>query len=580
MSEAEANFAGKYRMIAELGRGGMAEVNLAIAAGPAGFNKLVVIKQLRQNLADDGEFLTMFLDEARLAARLNHPNVVHTYEVVAEQGQYFIAMEYLDGQPLQRVIREFGKSGGMPIEMSLRIICDALAGLHYAQELADYDGQPLGVVHRDISPHNIFVTYEGQTKVVDFGIAKAMNSSSETRSGVIKGKISYMSPEQSRSEPLDRRSDLFAVGIILWEAITGQRLWKGLADVTVLQRLMVNQPVPSPLEVKPDADPALVAIAMKALAPLPADRYDTAADMQNDLENALIEMKKRVTGRDVGRALGEKFSAERAEIRTIIDAQIKVQPTVTGEHSRIARLPSMSQTQSQTSQNTPVSQQTPADRVSHPGQSSLRSSLSLLTPAETSEVPVQPSSGRVTPGRLVALVLGAAVIGATSWMAFGHSSAQNAPIANPAPTGKIVLNLRASPPEAKLFLDDTPLPNNPYAGSRVRDTAPHTLRIEAPGRLTKSRSLSFDNDVSIDLELEKSTADAPTADSARVEPAASADHSDRRRPGGRPADPVRPSGGPATKGNDAPAQTATAAPPPTTKKPANVVLDTTTNPWL
>ncbi|MCU0657576.1 MAG: serine/threonine protein kinase, partial [Polyangiaceae bacterium] len=165
----------------------MAEVNLAVASGPAGFNKLVVIKQLRQNLSDDPDFLNMFLDEARLAARLNHPNVVHTYEVVSDRQQNFIAMEYLDGQPLNRIVRDFSKAGGLPLEISLRIISDALGGLHYAHELADYDGTLLNVVHRDVSPHNIFVTYEGQTKVVDFGIAKALNSSSETRSGVIKG---------------------------------------------------------------------------------------------------------------------------------------------------------------------------------------------------------------------------------------------------------------------------------------------------------------------------------------------------------------------------------------------------------
>src|SRR4051812_12396895 len=151
-----ANSLGKYRLIAELGHGGMAEVFLAVVRGPAGFNKLVVIKQIRPQLAEDPEFLGMFLDEARLAARLSHPNVVQTNEVGQEGSRYFIAMEYLEGQPLNRVVHRLGRSGGLPLAMHLKVISDTLAGLHHAHELADYDGTALNVVHRDVTPHNIF----------------------------------------------------------------------------------------------------------------------------------------------------------------------------------------------------------------------------------------------------------------------------------------------------------------------------------------------------------------------------------------------------------------------------------------
>ncbi|MEO6574831.1 MAG: serine/threonine-protein kinase, partial [Polyangiaceae bacterium] len=169
LESASAASFGKYNLFASLGRGGMADVFLSVARGPMGFNKLAVVKRLRAALADDPQFREMFLDEARLAARLNHPNVVHTYEVGDQDGVYFIAMEYLEGQPLNKVIREAVKRNEVFDQcFCARVISDALAGLNHAHELADYDGRPLNIIHRDISPHNIFVTYAGQVKVVDF----------------------------------------------------------------------------------------------------------------------------------------------------------------------------------------------------------------------------------------------------------------------------------------------------------------------------------------------------------------------------------------------------------------------------
>src|SRR5689334_22978828 len=275
---AGANSLGKYRLIAELGHGGMAEVYLAVVRGPAGFNKLVVVKQIRPQLAEDPEFLTMFLDEARLAARLNHPNVVQTNEVGQEGRRYFIAMEYLEGQPLNRIVNRTAKEGLLTPALYVRILIDALNGLHYAHELADFDGTPLMVVHRDMTPHNVFVTYSGQVKVVDFGIAKALGSSSETRTGVLKGKVAYMAPEQAMGEKVDRRADLFSVGVMLWEAATGKRLWKGVPDITILQRLLSGE-VPSPRSIKPEVPEKLEAIIMKALSHQRDDRYENAGDL-------------------------------------------------------------------------------------------------------------------------------------------------------------------------------------------------------------------------------------------------------------------------------------------------------------
>ena len=205
----------------------MAVVHLAVMHAQAGFNKLLVIKQIHERFTVDPEVLGMFLDEARLAARLSHPNVVQTNEVGQDGERHFLTMEYLDGQPLNRVLWRMKDRGGLPLGLHLRVLADVLAGLHYAHELVDYDGSPLGVVHRDVTPHNVFVTYDGAVKVVDFGIAKARDALTHTKVGIIKGKIAYMAPEQARGETVDRRADVFAVGVMLWEAVTGTRPWKG-----------------------------------------------------------------------------------------------------------------------------------------------------------------------------------------------------------------------------------------------------------------------------------------------------------------------------------------------------------------
>ena len=318
---------GKYRLVAELGQGGMAQVFLALASGPVGFNKLVVLKLIREQFAEDPEFLTMFLDEARLAARLNHPNVVQTNEVGQESGRYFICMEYLEGQPLNRVLARLGaarterpEADRLTLGMQLRIVIDALAGLQSAHELTDFDGTPLSVVHRDVSPHNLFVTYAGGVKVVDFGIAKALSSSSETRTGVLKGKIGYMAPEQSRGEIVDRRADVFSMGMILWEMIVGRRMWKGLPDVAILQRVMTGD-IPSPRAEAPWLSPRLEAVCMAALAFDRNQRFATAAAFAAALESVLDEVD-RGSPRDAGRLVERAFDAERVRIRTIVESQI------------------------------------------------------------------------------------------------------------------------------------------------------------------------------------------------------------------------------------------------------------------
>ena len=306
---------GKYQLFASLGRGGMADVFLAVARGQMGFNKLAVIKRLRQALAEESAFRTMFLDEARLAARLSHPNIVHTYEVGEQNGVYFIAMEYLEGQSLNKVLKEaLRRKDVVEPEVGARIIADALGGLAYAHALGDYDGRPLGIIHRDISPHNIFVTYDGHTKLVDFGIAKAALSSTETEVGVLKGKVAYMSPEQAMGGRIDQRADLFAMGIVLWELLARQRLMTGESAANTLHKLM-NEPIPRLSKALPNVDPVLEAIVMRSLEKDPQYRFQSAGEMRDALEDWLRANPRQTRQEDVSRKMLALFGTVREEVQ-------------------------------------------------------------------------------------------------------------------------------------------------------------------------------------------------------------------------------------------------------------------------
>ncbi|MFT3768879.1 MAG: protein kinase [Minicystis sp.] len=485
---------GKYQLIAELGHGGMAQVFLARASGPAGFNKLVVIKQIRPQFAEDPDFLTMFLDEARLAARLNHPNVVQTNEVGADDGRYFICMEYLEGQPLNRVLTRLGNGskaegdGKLTLQMQLLILADTLAGLHHAHELCDFDGTPLAVVHRDMSPHNVFVTYAGQVKIVDFGIAKALSSSSETRTGVLKGKIGYMAPEQAMGEKVDRRADIFSCGMILWEMLTGRRMFKGVPDVAALQRI-VSGDIPSPRTVVPEVPARLEEITMKALAQNREQRYATAADMAADLEAAIADLGGRGSLRDVGRMIDKTFEADRTKIkqlveahhagaRTLDEATSDGRPSGIGTGSgRRPRLPVIESPPTETLSTRREVPETSAATVAEPstGTGVNRPSPSSLT-ANTAEVGAPPPNR----GRVAIMAAGAIAVGAALAAAFFLT--QGSPQPKPAaastasaePAASVrTLRIESAPPGATVtdgvtVLGKTPLdvPLDPAAGTR------------------------------------------------------------------------------------------------------------------
>lgn len=302
---------GKYRLIERIGKGGMAEVFLATQIGDlAGFQKQVALKTMSENLSDHEELVIMFLDEARIAAQLNHPNIVHVYDLGRVDDTLYIAMEYVEGKDLRRICEEgVEQDNFLPMEYAVRIIADAAAGLHYAHEVTDSQGQPRNIVHRDVTPQNILVSVDGQVKVADFGVAKAEDRLGHTRVGQRKGKLSYMSPEQLEADSVDARSDVYALGILLYEVTVQSRLFRGRSDFETMS-LIANSIVTPPSEVRPDFPPELEAIILKALQKELDDRYQSAQDLQTALEDWLHKQDRRVGGTELAAYMRELFPPE------------------------------------------------------------------------------------------------------------------------------------------------------------------------------------------------------------------------------------------------------------------------------
>jgi len=290
MTEFSPRQIGKYELVSRLSSGGMGEIYLARQYGIEGFSKLVAVKTLQPHLADDQEFITMFLDEARLAARLIHGNIAEIYDLVFNDGDYYIVMEYVQGEDLETILNTCTeKNQEFPNQLAVRIIEQICEGLQYAHTKTDVDGNPLKVVHRDISPPNIMVTYNGTVKIIDFGIAKAITNRQTTRTNVIKGKHSYMSPEQCSGQEIDSRSDIFSLGIVFWELVTGRRLYNYSTEIQT-QREIAQGVVTHPSSVDKKISDSLEEIVLKALRKSPQLRYQTAYELQSELE-AYLELR-------------------------------------------------------------------------------------------------------------------------------------------------------------------------------------------------------------------------------------------------------------------------------------------------
>ena len=308
---------GKYEILTRLSMGGMAELFLAFTSGPGGFRKFVAVKQILPDIKKDEQFVKMFLDEARITAAFSHANIGQVFDLGEEGGELYLAMEFLPGQNLEQVVKASTRQGyTLPMGFIGRIIRDACLGLHYAHHFTDPSGRPAVVVHRDVSPKNVMITYDGVVKVIDFGIAKARGRLGRTQVGMVKGTSGYMSPEQVRGASLDGRSDLFSVGVMLHELLCGQRLFNGPHEAAVMLQI-VEGDIPAPRGINPDVPEALEAVALRALARDASQRFTSGREMARAIEAALGPELFDEDG--VTAVMGDLFADKRQKTRTLLE---------------------------------------------------------------------------------------------------------------------------------------------------------------------------------------------------------------------------------------------------------------------
>jgi serine/threonine-protein kinase len=314
---------GNYEPLLQLATGGMATVYVARQIGAAGFERLVVVKRVHPHLLANREFTDMFRDEARVAAMLHHPHVVAVTDVVEADAELFLVMEYVESAALSTLIKAtHDLSQRLPPAAAVRILVDTLSGLHAAHEAVDMRGHRLEIVHRDVSPQNVIVGTDGSSRLIDFGVAKARHRLTETRSGSLKGKYGYMSPEQAKAQPVDRRADIFAAGVVLWETLTAGRLFRGDTELDTIRRI-VEEPVRPPSSIAPSVPPALDAVTLKALSRDREQRFQTAAEFMEALEGACPPAAPRDVASVLKAYCGERLESRRATLEGMLAGRIE-----------------------------------------------------------------------------------------------------------------------------------------------------------------------------------------------------------------------------------------------------------------
>ncbi|MBX3264625.1 MAG: serine/threonine protein kinase, partial [Labilithrix sp.] len=377
----------RFELVAELASGGMATVYLARLSGVAGFQRLVAIKRLHPHLAKEPDFIEMFLDEARLAARIHHPNVVPIQEVGESGSGYYLVMDYVEGDTFARLLARAAQTKTrIPWGVTIRVLLDTLAGLHAAHELTDDLGAPLAIVHRDVSPQNILVGSDGIARITDFGVARAASRLSTTRSGQLKGKLAYMAPEQARGGEIDRRADLFSCGIVLWEALALKRLFKGDGEAATLNRVLYD-PIAPPSSQRSDVPAALEAVCMRALERDVDKRFATAEEFADELERVARSLSCVGSVRDVAACLEEVFGSDLTQQRDAVRAWLARSEPSAAPRSRRS-LPESSPTRVERGKSEPSSLRSAPG--SAPSGSVERPAVDRL--AVTAPAPADPSS--------------------------------------------------------------------------------------------------------------------------------------------------------------------------------------------
>ncbi len=472
---------GRYQLLKKLAAGGMAQIYLARQQGLEGFEKLLVVKRILPHLAENQDFITMFLDEARIAARLNHPNVVQIFDLGAQDDTYFIAMEFIHGEDVRRVWKHAEREDNpIPLALICRIVIDACAGLDYAHKKSDQSGRPLNIVHRDISPQNILVSFEGAVKVVDFGIAKAADQSTVTQSGVLKGKYSYMSPEQAAGQPIDSRTDIFALGVVLYELLTNTRLFKRQNDIQTLNAVTECAVVP-PSTVNPEVPPELDAIVMKALAKNRDARFQEARQLGAALEAWLLTNQlpgsTSALSAFMHQIYARRLQREAEEGRLLLE---------TGENESFAERATPSgefkRSRATASRKLP-SRAFELTVASRPSRSDLRKAGSVYEPTEAS-LPTQAETSRrglvAASLAVVALLLG----GGLAWQLFSDAGEVPAEVAPPRPPERPAeqdgtpIEAVVTPTRFPLRIDSTPVGAHVSVNGQARGVTPLSLELD------------------------------------------------------------------------------------------------------
>lgn len=465
----------------------MARVFVAFSSGLGGFNKLVVLKVMREELRENDNSLAMFLAEARLAARMNHPNIVQTLEVGEDGGTYFICMEYLEGHTLARLLKKTAAEP-LPLAARLELICQVLDALVYMHAFTDPDGTPLKLVHRDISPNNLFVTFDGTAKVLDFGVAKAVGVSSSTAAGTFKGKLGYAAPEQILGNS-EQRSDVFAVGVLLWELLAYRRLSQDRTQQEIIQARMAG--VDSDLMRQALGVPVdLLQICTRAAAKRVDDRYASAKDMRDALRAYVRAHNLECSSEQLRTLLSELYASERMGVRQLVDQRMK-QAVV--EDAQLGKVPVI------------------------PAAPTLSNAPSAGTLTANSATYAPPAASPAGKGKWVGALIGVAALAGIAGRWFSDSAQLAKPAATqpesseaalprvnePAKSEAMVsLKVAASPVDSVILLDGAELDGNPFSGTFPKDLSIRRLEVRCLGRLSEARMIRMDQDRDLLIALQ------------------------------------------------------------------------------
>jgi eukaryotic-like serine/threonine-protein kinase len=473
----------RYELLGEIASGGMATVYLARLTGMGGFQRFVAMKRLHPHLAGEKEFVEMFLDEARIAARLHHPNVVPILEVGASQVGYYLVMEYIEGDTLARLLARAASTGKkLPVSIALRIAIDMLSGLHAAHELHDDHNEPVNLVHRDVSPQNVLVGQDGIARITDFGVARAASRLTATRVGQLKGKIAYMAPEQAAgTEELDRRADVFSAGIVIWEALAQKRLFKAENEAATLSRV-ITEPVPLLFQVTPQVSKEVSGVVMRALERDRDKRFASCAAFADALEAAAALKDKVATPRElaayVNEVMGQEISQQRDNVRAWL---------AHSEPTGAAAAPDLPSGIIPSSSVSAAAMSIPG--LTEASRSGLSGSLSTVQPPKRSRAPL-----------VLAAVLLTGLLGAGGFMLTRSARGVGAPApAANAPGAPSVTAPPAPaptpPPEASVTATASAAPMPPPTPASALGTVPPTVREPTLQPRTRKKKPSDDVDL-------------------------------------------------------------------------------------